>query len=268
MKIPKCLGICLFYNDEDIVEDAILHLLKNNHEVVVWNHGSTDNTQAMIDKFSNRIVAQHFLPREFDFYKIFEYISSFVITNYASSYDWISFPESDEFLEGPSRSKSYFDYICDVYNSRYDWVQFNNIVYWFTSADDVTIKNPRERIKYYSIWKDCGPRIYAWRASSMNIREFNHNPAIGERYPVLFNTCHYQVRSEQHLIKRINGRVGLTKGNQNYHFDYMRNNIKDLFISPDSLNYDNGDELSLDQVFDWTKYVYGSYERLIDQMSK
>ena len=70
MKIPKCLGICLFYNDEDIVEDAILHLLKNNHEVVVWNHGSTDNTQAMIDKFINRIVAQHFLPREYDFYKI------------------------------------------------------------------------------------------------------------------------------------------------------------------------------------------------------
>lgn len=118
----------------------------------------------------------------------------------------------------------------------------------------------------YSIWKDCGPRVYAWKASAMNIREFNHNPALGERFPTLFNTCHYQVRSEAQLIKRIESRLGLSQGAKNYHFDYMKNNIKDLYIKSNSLHYDDGGNLSLDQTFDWSKYVYGSYEKLMEQL--
>lgn len=263
---PKCLGICLFYNDEDIVDEAIEHLLENNHEVIVWNHGSTDNTQLAIDRYKNQIRSMHFLPRSFDFYKLFEHVSKYVIEHYRDQYDWISFPESDEFLEGPSRNKSYYDYVCDVFHSPYDWVQFNNIVYWFTDADDANITSVRQRVRHYSIWKDCGPRVYAWRASAMNIREFNHNPALGNRFPTLFNTCHYQVRSEEQLIKRIESRLGLSQGAKNYHFDYMKNNMKDLFIKPSSLHYDDGGDLSLDQIFDWSKYVYGSYERLMEQL--
>ena len=265
---PKCLGICLFYNDEDIVDEAIQHLLRNNHDVIVWNHGSNDNTQGVIDRYKNHILAQHFLPRSFDFYKLFEHVSKYIIETYVKQYDWISFPESDEFLEGPLRDKSYYEYVRDVFESPYDWIQFNNLVFWFTEKDDSNISMVRERIKHYSFWGDCGPRVYAWKAAAMNVREFNHNPANGMRYPLLFNTCHYQVRSREHLIKRIESRVGLSKGAANYHFDYMKNNISKLYIDSNQLNFDNGGNLSLEQVFDWSKYVYGSYEELIKQLEQ
>jgi hypothetical protein len=262
MSVPRCLGICLFFNDDDLVSDAITHLLENNHEIVVWDHGSTDGTADEISKFKSHIRERHFLPRSFDFYQLFEHVSRYVIENYAPQYDWISFPESDEFLEGPDRKKKYFEHICDVYKSPYDWLQFNNIVYWFTSNDLVSELSPRKRIRRYSIWPNCGPRIYAWRAECMNVRSFNHNPALGVKYPVLFNTCHYQFRSAAQMVKRIEGRMGLSRAKANYHFDFMSNNMKKLIISPEQLNYDDKlNELSLVPTLDWGE-VYGTYDQL------
>jgi glycosyltransferase involved in cell wall biosynthesis len=269
MTKPRCLGICLFYNDDDIVADAITHLLENNHEVVVWDHGSNDNTAAEIDRFAPHIRERHFLPRSLDFSKIFEHVSRHVIENYAHQYDWISFPESDEILEGPDRKKSYYEHVCDVVQSPYDWLQFSNMVFWFTEKDDVAEKSPRKRIRHYSIWKDCQPRVYAWRASHMNIRVWNTNAIPGKKYPINFNTCHYQVRSEAHMFKRIESRVGLSNGLANFHFDYMANNIKDLYIRSNQLHFDDGiSDLSLEQIFDWRKYVYGTYQRLLDQLNE
>jgi len=259
---PRCLGICLFFNDDDIVEDALTHLLENNHELVVWDHGSNDGTAAAIDKFNHHIRERFFLPRTFDFEKIFEHVSRHVIDNYAAQYDWISFPESDEILEGPDRQKSYYGYVEEVVDSPYDWVQFNNIVYWFTEKDDPNEPSPRKRIRHYSIWRDCAPRVYAWRASCMNIRRFNHNPPLGKQYPVNFNTCHYQVRSEGHMIKRIEGRIGLSKGISNLHFDYMEKNKKDLYIPSEELNFDDGvSDLCLIQTFNWRK-IYGAHDAM------
>ena len=264
MTKPRCLGICLFYNDDDVVDDGITHLLDNNHDVVVWDHGSSDRTSEIIDKYESHLVARHFLPRSFDFYKLFEHVSRNVIDNYASQYDWISFPESDEFLEGPDRQKSYYDHVCDVFESPFDWLEFNNMVFWFTDKDDLSEPSPRKRIRHYSIWPNCPPRVYAWRAKCMNIREFNHNPAEGEKYPVHFNTCHYQFRSEDQLKKRIAGRLGLRRGGLNFHFDYMSRNADKLRIAAERLRFDNGiDELSKVPTIDWNE-VYGSYDALMD----
>jgi hypothetical protein len=263
---PRCLGVCLFYNDDDIAEDAIKYLLENNHELVVWDHGSNDRTSEILDRFRPYIRERHFLPRSFDFYKIFEHVSRYVIQNYAPEYDWISFPESDEFLEGPDRKKSYYNYVCDVVDSPYDWIQFDNIVFWFTDKDNLAEYSPRRRIRHYSVWTDCLPRIYAWRARCMNVRWFNHNPAEGLKFPVNFNTCHYHVRSEEHMIKRINNRIGLSRGTMNTHFDFMAHNINKMRIPADRLHLDNGiDDLLKVQTFNW-KEIYNNLDALQEQM--
>jgi hypothetical protein len=135
------------------------------------------------------------------------------------AYDWISFPESDEILEGPDRTKSYHAHVLDVLDSPYDWVQFNNIVYWYTSADDSSVVSPVQRIRHYSRWADCAPRVYAWRASAMNVRWFNHNAANGIKCPRYFNTRHCQVRGEAQMRKRVAGRLGLSRGANNARCD-------------------------------------------------
>jgi glycosyltransferase involved in cell wall biosynthesis len=266
MANPRCLGICLFYNADDIVEDAVKHLLENNHELVVWDHGSTDRTAEILDRFNPYIRERHFLPSSFEFYKLFEHVSRHVIATYASEYDWISFPESDEFLEGPDRQDSYYKYVCDVVDSPYDWVQFNNMVFWYTDKDNPEEPSPRKRVRHYSIWANCGPRVYAWRARCMNVRWFNHNPAAGMKYPVNFNTCHYQARSEEQMTKRIHCRIGLTRGALNFHFAFMELNQDKLRIPADRLHLDDGiHDLSKVQTFDWSE-VYGTLEAFQKQM--
>lgn len=264
---PRCLAIALFYNDDDIVADHLEHMLNNNHDVVVWDHGSNDRTPDVLDKFRGAIRGLYFMPRSFDFYKIFAHVSRYVMEHYAKDYDWISFPESDEFLEGPDRTKSYYDHVCDVVDSPYDWLEFRNQVFWYTSADDASIVSPRARIKHYSLWPDCPPRVYAWRARAMNERVFNHNPALGVKHPTLFTTCHYQFRSEAQAQKRIEGRMGLRRGVSNYHFDYMALNRELLRIDPSRLHYDDGGELSLTPSINWPD-VYGSYRGLMEKIGE
>jgi hypothetical protein len=186
--------------------------------------------------------------------------------NYAADYDWISFPESDEFLEGPDRRKPYFDHVREVVDSPYDWLQFDNMVYWFTDQDNPDEASPRKRIRHYSIWADCQPRIYAWRARCMNIRWFNHNPAEGLKYPIHFNTCHYHIRSHAHMIKRINSRIGLSRGELNAHFDCMERNKDKMYIAADRLHLDDGvSDLSKIQTFNW-KEIYSNLDSLQQEM--
>src|SRR5271170_3372293 len=104
--MPKALGVLLCYNDADILPDAIESLLNNNHELLVWDHGSDDGTAGVLDRYASHIVGREFIPREFDFYEMYERMSKHLRKNYRRRYDWISWPDQDEILEGPARDKS------------------------------------------------------------------------------------------------------------------------------------------------------------------
>ncbi|HVO64007.1 MAG TPA: glycosyltransferase family 2 protein [Terriglobales bacterium] len=258
MSPPKMLGILLCYNDGDLVEDSITYLLEQNHDVIVWDHGSTDETAEVVRRLGKHLLETTFVPRSFDFYQLYPSMSAHIMSTYLESYDWISWPDQDEFLEGPSRSKTYRQWVEEVWTSRFDWVQFNNLNYWFTSVDDSTIPSPTERIRHYSIFPDCAPRIRAWKAAATNVRIFNHNEPDGVRYPDLFNLRHYPMRSETQMLNRIyRDRAGLRRGDSNYHYENLKVRVDELTIAPDRLHYDDGvSELNLEAVFDW-RSIYG-----------
>jgi hypothetical protein len=254
---PSALGVLLCYNDGDILEDVIMHLLSNHHRIIVWDHGSDDETSAVLDKFNDSFIERKFLPRSFDFYKLYPKMSQNLIDNYIDKFDWISWPDQDEILEGPTRKKDYYSYITDVYRSRYNWIQFNNFNYWFTEKDDQKIKSPVQRIKYYSLFPNCAPRIRSWRASATNIREFNHNPPKGKRYPIFFNLRHYSMRSEQQMKRRLNkDRADIRRGSSNIHYQNMQKRQEDLLISSDRLHHDHGGELDHESKFNWEKIYF------------
>ena len=148
-----------------------------------------------------------------------------------------------------------YHHVCEVVESEWDFLQFRNNVFWFTDADDPAILSPRRRIKHYSVWPDCPPRVYGFRARCLNVRWFGHNDAKGKRHPVLFNTCHYPVRSLSHMDKRERGRIGLSRGGENAHFDAMVRNRDRMIIPPEILHYDDGGELSKVPAIDW-KTIY------------
>lgn len=254
----RLLGVLLCYNDGDLLEDSIRSLLEQNHHLIVWDHGSTDETPEVIRRFQPELLETRYIPREFDFYELYPEMSRHLINNYISSYDWISWPDQDEILEGPSRSKPYHEWLEEVQASRFNWIEFNNFNYWFTSADDATIKSPLARVRHYSLFPDCAPRIRSWRASATNIRIFNHNPPLGEPWPTRFNLRHYSMRTAGQMVARLlRDRAGLRRGDSNYHYENMRLNSERLGISPNQLHYDDGtSELNHQPIFNW-RSIYG-----------
>lgn len=258
MRRPQLLGVLLCYNDGDLLEDSIRYLLEQNHHVIAWDHGSTDETGEVIRRFGHELLETRFIPREFDFYELYPAMSRRLLERYVASYDWISWPDQDEFLEGPSRSLSYCDSIQEPFDSRCNWIEFRNFNYWFTSADDMEIKSPIARVRHYSLFPDCAPRVRSWRASATNIRIFNHNPTLGEPWPLRFNLRHYSMRSQEQMLSRLtHDRAALRRGGNNYHYDNMKRHVERLAIGPKQLHYDDGrSELSPEPIFNW-RSIYG-----------
>lgn len=254
----RLLGVLLCYNDGDLLEESLRYLLEQNHHMIVWDHGSTDETPDIIRKFAGELLEARLVPREFDFYELYPTMSRHLIENYTSRYDWISWPDQDEFLEGSNRSKSYAESLLEVFQSPYDWIQFHNFNYWTTAADDPQIRSTTLRVRHYSLFPDCAPRIRSWRSSATNIRVFNHNPPLGEPWPVRFNLRHYPMRSREQMLTRVmHDRAGLLRDGNNYHYENMKRQLKLLEIAPDQLHYDDGrSELNPEPTFNW-RSIYG-----------
>src|SRR5688500_5056260 len=138
----RCLGVLLCYNDGDLLEESIQYLLEQDHDLIVWDHGSTDETPSVINRFRSELLETRWLPREFDFYERYPEMSRHLIANHVDDYDWISWPDQDEFLEGPARDRPYRDHLLEAHESGVDWIRFNNFNYWWTAEDDPSIASP------------------------------------------------------------------------------------------------------------------------------
>ena len=106
-KSPRMLGVLLCYNDGDLVSDAVRYLIDQGHDVIAWDHGSDDETSDILRRLSPELVELRTIPRSFDFYDLYPEMSRHLLADYVDRYDWISWPDQDEFLEGPDRTRSY-----------------------------------------------------------------------------------------------------------------------------------------------------------------
>jgi glycosyltransferase involved in cell wall biosynthesis len=253
MSDPRFLGVLLCYNDGDLLEESIGYLLDQSHDVIAWDHGSTDETPAVLDRFRPHLRELRRLPREFDFYELYGEMSRHLIDAYVGEYDWISWPDQDEFLEGPSRDRSYHEYLLEAHDAGVDWIRFENFNFWWTEADDPSIRETTRRVRHYSLWPNCPPRIRSWRARVTNIRHFNHNPLDGIQSPTPYNLRHYPMRSEEQMRARVlHDRAGLRRGELNVHYESMRRRLESLRIPAHLLRFDDGvGDLDPEPSFDW-----------------
>jgi glycosyltransferase involved in cell wall biosynthesis len=254
----RCLGVLLCYNDGDLLEESIRYLLEQDHDLVVWDHGSTDETPTVLERFRPQCVEVRRIPREFDFYDLYPAMSRHLIESYTEQYDWISWPDQDEFLEGPARDRSYYEYVVDAYESGIDWIEFRNFNFWCTDEDDPDVPETTKRVRRYSLRPDCPPRIRSWRAKATNIRHFNHNPLEGAPSPRLFNLRHYPMRSPEQMRSRVlRDRAEIRRGNMNFHYENMASRLDSLQIPASALHADDGvSDLNPEPIFDWGR-IYG-----------
>lgn len=262
------LGVLLCYNDGDILEEVLQYYLNQCDAVIVYNHGSTDNTAQVLERYRRHLVDSVFIPREFDFYSVYPFVSTDLMHRWVKTCHWISWPDQDEFLEGPKRDLSYRKWVDNLIESDSDWVEFNNFNYWFTDKDDMDLTEVTRRIRHYNLFPDCAPRIRAWRAKRTNLRVFNHNQLAGKKESLKGNLRHYPARSLTQITNRMQkSRKGISKGSSNVHYRNMSRRKGKLIISSKDLHYDDGfTELKTEQKLNW-RDLYGYHAGYINLSS-
>ena len=169
----------LCYNDGDLVDDAVRYLREQGHDLVVWDHGSTDETPEVLRRCPAELVELQSVPRSVDFYGLYPAMSDHLMKELRERYDWVSWPDQDEFLEGPDRGRTYQGMARGgrAVALRLDPVQQLQFLVDQGRRPE-RAERAVERVRHYSLFPDCGPRIRSWRASATNIRQFNHNPPL------------------------------------------------------------------------------------------
>ena len=119
--------------------------------------------------------------------------------------------------------------------------EFHNFNFWCTDEDDPAIPRATRRVRHYSLWPDCPPRIRSWRARVTNIRHFNHNPLDGtlRRAPSIFATTRCARRRRCGLASCATAR-GFAADDLNFHYENMGHRLESLQIPAAALHFDDG----------------------------
>lgn len=282
----KCLAILLFHEEEDLIEDQIKYYKDTNkHDLVVFIHDCTQEVMEKIHKYKEKFICVYELSKEINFrnnevhntiYKILrgerikkqKYIkkNNNIIINF-KEYEWISFPEADEFLEGPNREKNFYEHLCHINEEKsIDVINYITYTYWYTEKDDSKIKSPVDRLKYYSINNpgsisengNSDYKIYTWRGNNTKLRSFGHHINT-EETKISWKTRHYEIRSEHQFKVKILDRIKISNGGKNHHYKILYDNYQKLvnFIKSEELFYDNGkQELNNSEKYNWNKIYH------------
>ncbi|MCG3135008.1 MAG: hypothetical protein HMLKMBBP_02501 [Planctomycetes bacterium] len=252
------LAVLLCYNDDDMLAPVIAHLAANRHDVVVWNHGSEDRTgEIALAHLGRGVVEYQAIDRaEVPFKALYETCSRYLAAEYAGRYEWLSWPDQDEILEGPDLARPYHEHVAEALAAGIDWVEFDNFVFWFTDEDDAAEPDPVKRIRRYNLYV-CPPRIRAWRFSRTNVRRLgNSNPIEGTKSPVNWPLRHYPMRSAAQARRRAEhdrNQPGFQFSDKNWHYERFRDDASSVLVPAAKLHRFDGRTLSRDVTFEFYK---------------
>ena len=255
---PRFLGVLLCYNDADVLAPVVEHLVRNRHDLVVWNHGSEDETDEVARSYLGRgVIDYQELDRdEVPFAGLYGECGRYLVQTYGRRYDWLSWPDQDEILEGPDLSRPYHEQVTELMAAGHDWIEFDNFVFWFTAEDDGAVQDPVERIRRYNLYHSASPRIRAWRMSCTNERRLgNANPPLGRKSPVNFPLRHYPMRSLAQARRRAEhdrNQPGFQEGDKNWHYERFRDDEDALRVPVERLHRFDG--RTLDKTVTWQFY--------------
>jgi hypothetical protein len=246
----RLLAMLLCYNDSDVLGPVIDHLVANRHDVVVWNHGSEDDTDRVArDRLGRGVIEyQDVDRRDVPFRDLYGVAARYLVDVYGGLYDWLSWPDQDEILEGPDLARPYHEQVAEFLASGGDWVEFDNFVFWFTDEDDASVADPVARVRRYCLSPAASPRVRAWRFSRTNERRLgNSNPVEGRKAAENWPLRHYPMRSREQARRRAHhdrNQDGFQFGDKNWHYQRFREDEEALVVPASRLHLFDGRSLS------------------------
>jgi len=247
----KIITIIPAYNEIDIIEEVIEHLLSQKLEIIVLDNFSNDGTFEICKKYSDQglLKVHKFESKTFDVQLNNRILYDLAIKEGA---EWVIACAADEILETGIKNSTLREEIEKAAKEGCNLIQFDRFDFFLTDNDNETAKSVTEKLTYYSCQ---GEHVYrAWECIPGIDLEAggSHYPYFpgGEGYkiyPKKFVMRHYPFRSiqqaERKAKERTRGREKSKKSDKpvNLHYQSIQKSLSKIKISHKKLIKYNGD---------------------------
>jgi len=204
----RIVGMIPVYNESDIVEQVVSHLLSQGVQLVIIDNGSNDGSYEICRKFVGKGVLriERLWTERHEWRLMLQELYKLALEH---GPDWALLNGADEFLESPYRGLTLSEAIKSEAAKDHNLIQFDNFEFWPTEKDhNSRVRDVRRRLRYYS-WQDDF-QFRCWKVyPSMTIDEFGSHkpsfpPGVDERVsPNKFVLRHYKIRSYEHGLRKV-----------------------------------------------------------------
>jgi glycosyltransferase involved in cell wall biosynthesis len=221
------------YNESDIVEQVIDHLVSQGIQLVIIDNGSTDGSYEICSEHVGKgvLVLKRLVTERFESKRILKELGEMALSQNPS---WQLLSDADAFLESPYSGLTLHDAVELEAEKGHNLIQFHNFEFWPTEKDHMSLeKDVRKRIKYYSWHDDDQFRCWKTYPGVIFHESFGHYPMFpaGVRAKVSPNKFiwrHYKIRSYEHGLRKVFNerllRYNTDERNEGGHVHY--NNLK------------------------------------------
>lgn len=209
------LAIISTYNEEDIIEQVVEHLINQNVDIYLIDNWSTDNTYKILtslqQKYSKRIKLERFPESgSTPFYEWKNILKRKVEIAAENNYDWYIHYDADEIRVSPWINLNLQDSISFVDSLGFNAIEFTVINFKPTKDGFSIHDDPANFFTHFEFGKTAGDllQIKAWKNLNKKVDldfHFGHNVLFENRkvYPLKFLLKHYSLRSELQANKKI-----------------------------------------------------------------
>jgi len=257
------------YNESDIIESVVVHLLSQGIQLVILDNGSTDGSFESCSRFLGRGVSslEQLATDRLDFDLLIAKLYEMALKQRP---DWVLLSAADEFLESPYAHLSLQGAIELEDRGGYNMVQFNNFEFWPTEKDENSHESDvRKRLKYYTFNDNL--QFRAWKACpGITVTgTVGHYPIFPDKVKVRIPRTkyvlrHYRIRSYQHGLRKVfSERLPRYSSEErrkgrHVHYDNFRQEKQFFIINSENLNkYVEDGKWIAKKTFDWTWGVEG-----------
>ncbi len=210
----RVLAIVNVYNEADIIEETIAHLLRQGVDVLAVDNWSSDQSYELVATMAAgnpRVRVERFPDRPSDRYEWKRLLENVEARAAAGGYDWIIHNDADELRYSPWPGRTLVEAIAFVDAVGYNAVDFTVADFRFLATDAVIMPSVEERLRWFEFGRRPGHfvQIKAWRQvpgeryqlAATGGHEI-HFP--GRRvFPLKFLIKHYPLRSSEQAQRKI-----------------------------------------------------------------
>lgn len=210
----KVIAAVSTFNDEDIIEQTIEYLIKQEVDVLAIDNWSTDSTWEILNvlrsKYPNRIYTKQYpeIPdKTFDWKSILRFKANNPIVK---NYDWIIHYDSDEIRMSPWVKNNLCESISFVDSLGFNAIDFTVINFMATEDGFDSTKELEGFFKYFEFGNKAAYflQIKAWKNFGQEVDlefAFGHEAIFSERkvFPLKFQLKYYPLRSNKQARKKI-----------------------------------------------------------------